>query len=140
MGGFVADASVSVSWVARAQATETTDRLSDQMLGGASLHIPALWLFEVSNVLLTLLRRGKLTPEEYQQGRSAMADVECSLDREAELQAFTVTADFAARFGLTVYDAAYLELAHRLQLPLATRDVKLLAAAESLGLQAIDAR
>ena len=52
----------------------------------------------------------------------------------------TVTGDLAQQLNLSAYDAAYLEIAQRLGLPMATRDGRLLAAAVDLGLQTIDAR
>jgi predicted nucleic acid-binding protein len=93
--------------------------------------VPSLWRLEVANTLEMDLRRGR-HPAEFRDG--AFADLSLlpiRVDPETDLQAWGATADLAARHRLTVYDAAYLELAIRRQIPLATLDRELRAAAES---------
>lgn len=137
---FVADSSVGVAWAVATQATSATDRLALAAENGAAVHVPSLWFFEVANVLVTLLRRDRLTRADYERARVQLSDARWLVDEDAERRALGATADLAAQFELSVYDAAYLELAQRLQLTLATRDSKLLAAAESMGLRTFDAR
>ena len=65
---FIADASVAVGWVHRAQATPQTAAMLDAMAEGATIEVPGLWLMEVANALTVLVRRRKLTEDERQTG------------------------------------------------------------------------
>ena len=95
--------------------------------------MPLLWWFEVRNVLVINERRGRIDPP----GSAAfLADLETlpiSFDRQSD--SATVLA-LAREHRLTVYDAAYLELARRLEAPLATLDRRLAAAARAAGVRA----
>ena len=137
---FVADASTAISWVVSRQSTAVADRLARQVSGGALFYVPVVWFFEVSNVLLILRRRGTITSEEYENGRAVLCGASPVVEDQADQWALTTTADLAAQLGLTVYDAAYLELAQRSHLALASRDGRLLAAASLCGVATIDAR
>jgi predicted nucleic acid-binding protein len=78
-------------------------------------------------------RRQRLHAEQRRRLAGFLRALPISIDHQTAPLAWTVTADLSARYRLTVYDAAYLELAHRLGLPLATLDQELRAAAGSLG-------
>ena len=129
MSGFVADASVSVAWVHPAQATAETDAALQAVRDGAVMEAPALWPLEVSNALLVLVRRNKLTEAQRQAALSAVQKLAVKLDYEMSVVAFTKLSALASEHHLSVYDAAYLELAQRRKLPLACKDGALRAAA-----------
>jgi predicted nucleic acid-binding protein len=78
-------------------------------------------------------RRRRIDAECRQRLAGFLRDLPVAIDEETASQAWAVTAQLAARFRLTVYDAAYLELAQRRGLPLATLDQELRAAAAALG-------
>jgi predicted nucleic acid-binding protein len=91
--------------------------------------VPSLWKLEVANALEMDVRRGR-HPAEFRDGAFAdLALLPIHVDPETDLQAWGATADLAARHRLTIYDAAYLELAVRRKIPLATLDRELRAAA-----------
>lgn len=95
--------------------------------------VPRLWHLELGNVLLRAVRRGRLTKERFRDAQAALALLPIKVDRHTERKALSVTFDLGERFALTLYDAAYLELASRRHLPLATNDQELMDAATVLG-------
>lgn len=132
---FVADASVAIAWVHPGQATADTDGMLDDLGEGAAVIVPALWPLEVANALLVLERRGKLTATERDTALLALRALAVTVDHEAAGVAWTTLSQLADRHQLSVYDAAYLELAARRRLPLACRDGALKTAAKAMRLK-----
>ena len=128
--GFVADSSVGVASAAHAQASDATDELLEEVARGTFLVVPTLWPFEVANSLLVLLRRKLITAEERNHALAALARLPLVVDDEGPRLALGRISELAADHGLSVYDAAYLELALRRKLPLASRDQALCQAAK----------
>ncbi len=128
--GFVADSSVGVAWAVHTQASEATDELLDRVADGTPLVVPALWPFEVANSLLVLFRRKKVLAEDRDRALSALAKLPLMMDDEGPRFAWDKISDLAAKHGLSVYDAVYLELAVRRKLPLASRNQALRKAAQ----------
>ena len=129
---FVLDSSVSLAWCFDDEHTAVTDALLERVVeSGASA--PALWPLEVLNGLAMAERRSRIDAERRQRLAGFLRDLPVTIDDETASKAWAVTAQLAARFQLTVYDAAYLELAQRLEMPLATLDQDLRAAAGALG-------
>jgi len=133
--GFVVDASVGVAWSVQAQADEGTERLRDAAIRGVSVTIPLLWTLEVSNGLLMLVRRGRITKAVWSEAVRLNALVHFEVDDEAPKRAIAAVLDVAAQNNLTIYDATYLELALRRRLPLASRDGALNKAAKKCGVK-----
>lgn len=123
------DASIAVAWVHPGQATPETDILLEHVGQGTRVIVPALWPVEVANVLLVLERRKKLTAKERGRALTALLSLRCTVDHEMSALAFTDLSRLASELTLSVYDAAYLELAVRLKLPLACKDGPLREAA-----------
>ncbi len=128
---FVVDSSIALTWCFADEATETGDALLDRLTHDGA-HAPALWVLEVLNVLLIAQRRGHISPEERRERIALLGSLPIAIDTEIAGQAWAITNMLADRHGLTMYDAAYLELAQRLELPLATLDASLRAAADAL--------
>jgi predicted nucleic acid-binding protein len=130
----VLDASVTLAWCFPEESTTYTEAVLDVLATGAEAMTPSIWPFEVANALLVAERRKRL----------AVAQVTSVLQRIASLPIFVepVRVDrafgpilLAARDGkLTEYDAAYLELALREGLPLASLDDRLRRAARNTGI------
>ena len=95
--------------------------------------VPDLWHLEVANVLLAGERRGRSTRADTVQWMSFLGSLPLAVDDETRTHAFNTIADLGRTHGLSSYDAAYLELALRRGLPLATLDNKLKKAAEAVG-------
>jgi predicted nucleic acid-binding protein len=105
------------------------DRVAD-----AGAVVPALWRLEVANSLTVAIRRGRVDVDFRRAALSDLALLDITIDQQTDSQAWGETLHLADRFRLTVYDAAYLELAHRRVLPLATLDSDLRAAGTALGI------
>lgn len=129
-GAFVVDASVSAAWFLPDEATDATE----DALNATATHdvwVPALWLLETANLLLSAHRRKRITDEKRRELAADAAALRIRVDREPV--SIAAIDQLAARHGLTAYDAAYLELAMRRRLPLATSDVTLRAAMTEAG-------
>lgn len=96
---------------------------------GSPVVVPVLWALEVSNALLMLMRRGKMTPIHWTRALHQISLLELTIDEEAIRLATTEISSLASKYSLTTYDATYLELAIRRGLPLASRDAALNKAA-----------
>jgi predicted nucleic acid-binding protein len=116
---------------------ETTDvvRHVFELLRDNGAWVPSLWRLEVANALEMGVRRGR-HPAEFRDGALAdLALLPIQVDAETDLRAWGTTMRLAERHRLTLYDAAYLELALRRGLPLATLGRELRAAAEKEKVQ-----
>lgn len=132
---FVVDASIAVAWVHPAQATKQTEVMLDSIADGATLEVPALWPLEVANALLVLVRRRKLSDDERQMGLSWLGGLRLKIDHDAASAAFSRLSELAIVYQLSIYDAAYLELAQRRRLRLGCKDSPLRAAAKDAGVE-----
>jgi predicted nucleic acid-binding protein len=130
VSAWVIDSSVGFAWVHPNQATPETEMLLQEVEAGATVVIPGLWFLEIANSLLVLQRRKKLTQEERRAALQILSAFNFTIDDEADRAAFDKTSDLADEYGLTIYDAVYLEIALRRNLPLASRDTALIAAAK----------
>ena len=127
MTGLVVDASVTAAWLFEDETTAFSERMLDRC-GVETAWVPALWVLETANVLLSAQRRGRVTGEQRKRLVEAALSLPLMIDRDPVSMA---TLDsLADRFGLSAYDAACLELAIRRSLPLAIRDRKLVQAAK----------
>ena len=130
---FVPDASVAIGWVHPGQATADTAAMLDAIEEGATIEVPALWPLEVANALTVLVRRRKLTDAERRTGLGWLRGLPLRIDHEAASLAFSRLSDLASAYQLSVYDAAYLELAQRRKLVLGCKDGLLRKAAKQSG-------
>ena len=132
---FVADASIAVGWVHPAQATTEAMATLDAIADGAMLEVPALWPLEVANALTVLVRRRRLTAEERQTALGWLRVLPLRVDHEMSSLAFSRLSELAIDHHLSVYDASYLELAHRRKLVLSWNDGPLRKAARRSGVR-----
>jgi predicted nucleic acid-binding protein len=134
----VLDSSVALAWVYADETTDAVLRLFDDIrLHGA--WVPGLWRWEIANVVHLNVRRGRHSGDFRDGALSSLALLPVKVDAEADRQAWSSALHLAERHGLTVYDAAYLEIASRRKIPLATLDRQLRAAAASDGVQLLGA-
>ena len=132
---FIADASVAIGWVHPDQATTQTAAMLEAIEEGATIEVPALWPLEVANALTVLVRRRKLTEAERQTGLGWLRGLPLRIDHEMAALAFSRLSDLASAHQLSVYDAAYIELAQRRKLVLGCKDGPLRRAARQSGLR-----
>lgn len=138
MTDLVIDASVALAWCFRDERTEVTERLRERVQTD-TLAVPVLWHLEVANVLALAERRRRITPAESTELIALLEMLDIVVDAETRSRAFTRVLDLAREERLTAYDAAYLELAMRLGVPLASKDGDLCDAAERVGVSALRA-
>jgi predicted nucleic acid-binding protein len=129
---FVVDSSIALTWCFEDEATQTADALLAQLTDDGA-YAPSLWPLEVLDILVTAQRRGRITSEARQNRLALLHALPITIDTETAGQAWTITNMLAERYGITLLNATYLELAQRLNLPLATLNPKLRAAAQALG-------
>jgi predicted nucleic acid-binding protein len=134
----VIDASVALAWCFGDERTEATASILERLQTDAAA-VPSLWHLEVANGLALAERRGRITPAESAELIALLEMIEIVVDGETFARAFARVLDLAREERLTAYDAAYLELAMRLGLPLASKDGNLCDAAERLGVSVLSA-
>jgi predicted nucleic acid-binding protein len=129
---FVLDNSVALAWCFADEQTPALMALLDRVAEAGAI-APLLWPLEAQNGLLMAERRQRLGAAKRAELARLLRELPISLDAETAEQAWTDTIRLAERFGLSVYDASYLELARRRRLPLATTDRALRSAAAASG-------
>jgi predicted nucleic acid-binding protein len=130
---FVLDASVTLAWCFPDESTAYTEGVLDLLATGTEATAPALWPFEVANALLVAERRKRITTAQVAAVLQRITSLPISVDPIRMDRAFGQILSSARDEKLTAYDAAYLELAMREGLPLATLDDELRQAARSAG-------
>src|SRR5512135_1118817 len=129
---FVLDGSVTLAWLFH----DERDTYADAIVGKLphlEMVVPRLWHLEVANVLLVGERRGRCTQADTTSWLGFLSGLPVLVDGATEARAWSDTINLARQHGLSEYDAAYLELALREDLPLATLDARLEAAATAVG-------
>lgn len=128
---FIIDASISAAWIMPDEIEPVADLILDQLIDDEAL-APSLWWFEVRNLLIVNERRKRLTAE---QSAQALADLQALAIRLDQAADDDILFKLCRQHRLSVYDAAYLELALRERLPLATLDASLASAARAEGVR-----
>jgi predicted nucleic acid-binding protein len=128
---FIIDASISAAWIMPDEIEPVADLILDQLIDDEAL-APSLWWFEVRNLLIVNERRKRLTTE---QSAQALADLQALAIRLDQAADDDILFKLCRQHRLSVYDAAYLELALRERLPLATLDASLASAARAEGVR-----
>jgi predicted nucleic acid-binding protein len=129
----VLDSSATLAWIYSDETTNSIRRLFDAV-GEEGAVVPTLWRLEIANSLTVAVRRGRIEASFRRAALTDLALLDIATDDHTDVHAWGETLRLADIFRLTLYDAAYLELAQRRNLPLATLDGELRAAAKSLGL------
>ncbi len=129
MSDFIIDASVALSWCFEDESDSYTDSVIDAFRSSQAV-VPALWTYEVVNGLAIAERRRRIREDEADALLRAVLELPIRMDFEMNPETLL---DVARRAKLSGYDAAYLELALRERLPLATIDRQLRAAAGAVG-------
>ena len=138
MKSFVLDASVAIAWCFDDESTPEAWALFDR-LRTAPAHVPTLWALEVGNILLGAERRRRIAKARTIEFLGILGELDIRIDPDLPGRAFRDVLPLARERHLTTYDAAYLELAMRLGLPLATKDKALARAAEAARVKTLSA-
>ncbi|MCL2639732.1 MAG: type II toxin-antitoxin system VapC family toxin [Phycisphaerales bacterium] len=138
---WVLDSSVALAWCFDDEKTDATTKLSHRLVddGDDFAVVPQHWHLEVTNVLAQAMRKRppRLTLARRAELLTFLKRSRITVDESTTERAWTTTLELADKHALSSYDAAYLELAMRLDIELATLDNKLRAAAKSEGVKVI---
>ena len=137
-GPFVLDASLTLTWAFTNEATPFTARVLEILKTTHAL-TPALWPFEVTNALLDAERRGRINAAQQAEFLERLRPLPIQIEHRPAVWLGQQILPLARAHRLTAYDAAYLELASREGLPLATTDEELKTAALVIGVPLLEA-
>jgi predicted nucleic acid-binding protein len=138
MATFVIDASAALPWCFDDEATAYTEGLLNRCAVGEEVMVASIWPLEMANSLLSAQRRGRVTAERVEQFLVQLLRFRIHVEPFTTQQAVREIRQLAHTYQLTAYDAAYLALALRYTLPLATLDVELQHAARAAGVRLIE--
>lgn len=134
--GFILDASITLSWCLSDEQTPATNALLERLETEEAI-VPALWSLEIGNILVSAQRKQRITYAKIIEFLSLLEPLNIRVDEETAARGFHEILSLSYSESLTTYDAAYLELAMRHGLPLATKDMQLSAVAKRLGVEVI---
>lgn len=127
---------MAIAWLFADEHTGAVERLMSRVATEGAV-VPSLWRLEVANVLRGAVRRGRCDEAYADRSLGRLARMPIQTDVETDEHAWGRTRDLSRREDLTLYDAAYLELALRRELPIASNDTALIAAAGRCGVERI---
>lgn len=126
----VLDSSVTAAWIYSDETTAAVRHVLT-LVTTSGAWVPAHWRLEIANILEMGVRHRRTTAAFRDETLADLALLPVQLDAETDKQAWGASLRLAVRHGLTLYDAAFLELAKRRGLPLATLDAELRSAAQT---------
>jgi predicted nucleic acid-binding protein len=132
----VLDSSITLAWIYQDEVGELPTRVFADVVADGAL-VPSLWRLEVANGLRNGVRRGRIDVADREAALADLSRLKIAIDPDTDRHAWTATLSLSDRFNLTLYDAAYLELAHRRSWPLASLDQSLCEAARLLGARVV---
>lgn len=126
----VLDASVALAWCYTNEQTPPIMQVRQRVVTSGAI-VPAIWRLEIANALRAGVRRERITVVQRNENLNDFLAFPITIDNETNHHAWETIIALSDQYNLTPYDAAYLELAQRLNLPLATLDAPLAAAAKA---------
>jgi predicted nucleic acid-binding protein len=120
----VLDSSATLAWIYQDEVSDLTRQIFERVANSRAW-VPAIWRLEVANGLQTGVRRGRIDAAYRALALGDLALLDISIGQDTDKYAWSSTLGLADRFRLTLYDAAYPELAQRRSLPLAALDEEL---------------
>jgi len=133
---FVLDCSTTMAWCFEDEKCGYGDYILD-LLNDASAIAPTIWALEVANVLLVAQRKRRINAAESERFLSRLSALPIRIDEAASVRVWTDIFQLALRLSLSSYDAAYLEIAIRCRVPLATLHDRLRRSAIEAGIEAL---
>ena len=134
MTNVVVDASTALAWCFPDESSDYADGVLIA-LEGRTILVPALWNLEIANAILVGERRNRLRQAEIRRFAALLEGLSLLQNRQSVGEHLSNVLPLARKYGLSAYDAAYLELSIRRHAPLATLDGKLLGAARQAGVE-----
>jgi predicted nucleic acid-binding protein len=136
VSAWIIDASLAMNWYLTDEQDRGYSVAVFSALEEREILVPSLWLFEIANVLLVAHRRGRIPTSQIEYVLETITGFGLRLDHPTPDSPLRIYRP-ASQYQLTVYDAAYLDLAMRERAPIATRDKALLAAMSAAGVEAV---
>ena len=133
---FVLDASVTLAWCFADENTPESVALLNQLEIGSAF-VPAIWSLEVGNILTMAGRKQRISLADITRFVALLDNINIQIDNETAYKGLHEILSLAHAEKLTTYDAAYLELAMRRGIPLASKDSQLCKVAERLGVKVL---
>jgi len=133
---FVLDCSVTMAWCFGDEATAAAFAVLDR-LGSETAVVPPHWFLEVANVLTMAEKRKRMTAPATTEFLKLLSALDIEIDNVTADRTFPHVLPLCRKYSLTSYDAAYLELAIRRQLPLASLDTELRLGAKHAGIKVL---
>jgi len=130
----VVDASMAIAWLFTDERGPAPEVVLGRVVREGAI-VPSLWRLEVANVLRNAVRRRRCDEGYATRSLERLGRLRIAVDAETDSHAWGATRRLSLQHGLTLYDAAYLELAVRRKLPLASCDAQLLKAARKAQLE-----
>jgi predicted nucleic acid-binding protein len=124
-------------WCCEDETTRASEEMLEWATKGSELHVPSLWVWEILNVVAVTVKRKRIAPDRADEFLTQLTSLNFQIDVAPELSDFPRLQALAERHKLTAYDVAYLDLAMRLSLPLATTDDDLQKAARAQGIEVL---
>lgn len=134
---FVVDNSVVMSWCFEDEGNSYAEAVLESLEAGEAI-VPAIWPLEVGNVLLVAERRKPLSQASAVRFLALLGGLPITVEQEPPERTLKEIVSLAREHGLSTYDASYLDLAMRLDLPLATQDASLMKAAKKCKVPAYE--
>jgi predicted nucleic acid-binding protein len=132
----IVDASMTVAWLFSNERTETPQAVLRRVATDGAL-VPSLWRLEIANVLRNAVRRKRCDEGYATRCLQRLGRLQIIVDLDTDMQAWGRTRQLSIEHDLSVYDAAYLELAVRRRRPLASCDAALIKAGRKSGLDVL---
>jgi predicted nucleic acid-binding protein len=132
----VLDCSVALSWYFEDEQSPFVMQIMDRVIEDGAV-VPAIWRYEIANGFQSAIRRRRIDALYRDESLKSLISLDIEIEAESLDQVWTRVAILAGQYRLSVYDAAYLELAQRRALPLATLDEALAQAAREAGVVAL---
>jgi predicted nucleic acid-binding protein len=129
---FVIDNSIVMAWCFADAEDAYADTVLESLETGEAL-APAVWPLETGNVLLVAERRQRINQAATIRFLELLNTLPIQVEQESPVRMFKEVLSLAREQELSTYDASYLDLAMRSDLPLATRDAALVKAARRCG-------
>jgi predicted nucleic acid-binding protein len=132
---FILDGSLALAWYFKDEADAYADAVAARFPAARAL-VPVIWPLEVANAVLVGERRHRSTEAQAAKWLTYLGSLPIAIDDGTNDRAWGEVLSLARAHRLSAYDAAYVELALRRGLPLATLDDKLKVAASAVGVSA----
>jgi predicted nucleic acid-binding protein len=133
LSGMVIDASVALAWGFPDETSDYADRVL-VALEGQTILVPALWATEIANAVLVAERRKRIRQPEIRRFVELLGNLTVAMDSQTVTESVGNILPLGREYGLSAYDAAYLDVAMRYGAPLATLDGNLQKAGRKAGI------